>query len=197
MQQIFHTTKTPEEYQQLGRDFPFPVPDRCPNPGCLVKVPMQRHGFYTRNVIAQDFSGRIPIRRYYCKYCGKTLSYLPSFCLPYYQYTLGIIFSILCLIVDERRSLRVALRILKQLNLTQAHLQFYVRRFLDNQNRIKLGLRQLVPNIFLPPRGEEKKEGARKILNIVAAGFPQIQTFSRKYYTQCKYSFMAPLSTLF
>ena len=37
MQQIFHTTKTPEEYQQLGRDFPFPVPDHCPNPGCLVK----------------------------------------------------------------------------------------------------------------------------------------------------------------
>lgn len=44
---------------------PFPQPTSCPNPGCLVKAPPQKHGFYQRNVIAANFCGRILIRRYY------------------------------------------------------------------------------------------------------------------------------------
>ncbi|WP_220427500.1 DUF6431 domain-containing protein [Desulfotruncus alcoholivorax] len=91
MQQIFYTTATPEEYQRIGKNFPFPVPDSCPNPECLIKVPPQKHSFYERNIIDTNFCGRILIRRYYCKHCGKTISYLPSFCLPYFQYTVEII----------------------------------------------------------------------------------------------------------
>lgn len=53
MQQTFYTSILLEEYHRLGKDFPFPVPDSCPNPGCLVKVVPQKHGFYRRNVVTR------------------------------------------------------------------------------------------------------------------------------------------------
>uniref|UniRef100_UPI003B75D314 DUF6431 domain-containing protein n=1 Tax=Desulforadius tongensis TaxID=1216062 RepID=UPI003B75D314 len=55
-------------------------------------MPPKKHGLYSRNYICQDFSNKILIRRYYCPYCGNTFSYLPSFCLPYFQYSIGLIF---------------------------------------------------------------------------------------------------------
>jgi len=71
-------------------------------------------------------------------------------------------------------------------------LQFYTRRFLANLNRIKLGLRQLLPRVKLPGDNLDKRRGAKKVLHIVAAGFPRIQTFSTRFYAQCGYSFLAP-----
>jgi hypothetical protein len=200
MQQIFYTPVPPEEYARLGKDFPFPQPTSCPNPGCLVKAPPQKHGFYQRNVIAANFCGRILIRRYYCKYCRTTISYLPSFCLPYFQYTVEIIFTTLWHALVSHHSFSECLNLLKKLfeNLywEASHLQFYVRRFLANLNNIKVGLRQLLPRVSLPQDSPDKKEGARKVLHIVAAGFPQIQTFSSRFYAQCGYSFMAPLHNI-
>lgn len=192
MQQIFYTTATPEEYHRLGENFPFPVPGSCLNPECLVKVPPQKYGFYKRNAIDANFSGRILIRRYYCKYCGKTVSYLPSFCLPYFQYTIEAILMALCYILDSNHSLRACLKLLKNLGWAPAHLQFYLKRFLNNQNRIKVGLRQLIPGISLPPDEQDKRKGAQKVLRIVITGFPQIQTFQARFHKQCGYSFMAP-----
>jgi len=192
MQQIFYTSVSPEEYQRLGEDFPFPAPNSCPNPGCLVQVPPQKHGFYARNALTGNFSGRILIRRYYCKHCGKTISYLPSFCLPYFQYAVETILTALCYVLDSQYSLQVCLEFLKHLQWAPSHLQFYVRRFLNNLNRIKVGLRQLLPGTRLPPDEEDKRKGAQEVLRIVTSGFPQIQTFSTRYYAQCKYSFMAP-----
>lgn len=136
------------------------------------------------------------IRRYYCKYCGKTISYLPSFCLPYFQHTLEVIFTALWYILVFTYSLRISLQFLKQLFgqlfWAPAHLQFYTRRFLANLNHIKLGLRQLLPRVKLPGDNLKKREGAKKVLHIVAAGFVQIQTFSTRFYAQCGYSFLAP-----
>lgn len=192
MQQIFYTTASPEEYQHMGKNFPFPVPDSCPNPECLVKVPPQKHSFYKRNAIDANFSGRILIRRYYCKHCGKTISYLPSFCLPYFQYTVEIILTALCYVLDSNHSLRACLELLNYLGWAPSHLQFYVRHFLNNLNRIKVGLRQLIPGISLPPDKQDKRKGAQEVLRIVTTGFPQIQTFATRFYTQCRYSFMAP-----
>lgn len=192
MQQIFYTSVSPEEYYRLGKDFPFPVPDSCPNPGCLVKIAPQKHGFYRRNVVTPDFSARILIRRYHCKYCGKTISYLPSFCLPYFQYTVEVIYTALRYILVFCYSLRASLQLLKRLFWTPAHLQFYARRFFANLYHIKLGLRQLLPRVELPGENPDKREGAKKVLHIVAAGFAHIQTFSTRFYAQCGYSFLAP-----
>lgn len=196
MQQIFFTSVSPEEYARLGKDFPFPQPISCPNPGCLVKVPPQKYGFYQRNAIGANFCGRILIRRYYCKYCRTTISYLPSFCLPYFQYSVEIIFIALWYTLALHHSFPECLKLLKEsfehLHWGASHLQFYIRRFLANLNRIKMVLRQLIPRINLPEDGSDNRKGAQKVLHIVASGFAQIQTFSTRYFAQCRYSFMAP-----
>lgn len=197
MQQIFYTPVSPAEYQRLGRDFPFPEPASCPNPGCRVQVPLQKHGFYHRNVLAGDFSGRIFIRRYYCKYCGKTVSLLPSFCLPYFQYSVELIYIVLLYVLVSTHSLRACLQLLKSrfqhLYWDPGHLQFYTGRFLANLKRIKVGLRELIPGVSLPEDSMDKRKGAQEVLRIVATGFPRIQTFSTRFFAQCRHSFMAPV----
>lgn len=195
MQQIFYTTATPEEYSFKGKDFPFPQPAYCLHPDCLKKVPPKKHGFYSRNAIDIDFDGRIAIRRYYCKYCKRTISYLPSFCLPYFQYALEIIFIALVYLFDLEYSLDKCLGLVRamacNLHWDRSHLQFYAARFISNLNRIKVGLRQLLPGVRLPKGESAKKEGAKNALRTIT-GFTKIQAFSSKYFFECGYSFMAP-----
>jgi len=196
MQIIFFTDATPEEYHRLDKKFPFPQPSFCPS--CRVPVAPKKHGFYWRYLLTINFKQRIRIRRYYCPYCKKTLSYLPSFCLPHFQYALEIIYFALQLFFVHGYSARLCISLLRQtMNDTcscwdRAHLQFYVRRFLGNHNRIKIALRQLLPSVILPAAEMDKKKGAKWLLDIVATGFPHIQTFSTRYYDQCRQSFLAP-----
>lgn len=63
-----------------------------PTTGLPDSHPPKKHGFYSRNAIESNFSERIDIRRYRCDHCGKTISYLPCFCLPHIQYTLETVF---------------------------------------------------------------------------------------------------------
>jgi len=196
MQLVFHTTVSPQEYYRLGKDFPFPEPSSCPSPQCLVEIPPKKHGFYTRNVHDGNFSARIFIRRYYCPFCHTTISYLPSFCLPYFQFTLDLIFTSLQLILMSNLSLRPCLKFLKEsyqhLFWEISHLQFYLRRFLANLRFIKLVLRQLEPQIELPEEGTNKREGAQKVLHLLATRFSPMQFFSFRFHQACGYSFMAP-----
>jgi len=92
MQIMFETHCTVEEYVKQGKNFPFPkAPGRCTNPKCRMPVKMKKHGFYERYYIKAGFSRKILIRRYYCPYCGKTVSFIPHFCLPRFQYCSEII----------------------------------------------------------------------------------------------------------
>lgn len=198
MQLIFYTTVSPEEYSCQGKDFPFPEPAFCPH--CRIKVPPQKHGFFVRNVITADFSGRIFIRRYYCQYCRTTISCLPSFCLPYFQYTVDLIFTGIRLVLGSNFSLRGCLKFLKErcrhLYWDISHLQFYLRRFLANLQAIKLGLRQLLPRVQLPEEMLVKRVGAQKVLRLITTGFAHIQSFSTRFYEALGYAFMAPLPNI-
>lgn len=200
MQQIFEVGVSPSEYAKQGVKFEFPVPKSCPNPECLIPIPPKKHGFYERNSLGFCYYGKIIIRRYYCPYCSKTISYLPSFCLPFFQYTLAVIYKILvkhllalrsyCQIIKEFR------RKHKKLALETQHLGFYVLRFLMNLNSIQIGIRQLKPDIILPTFDLNLKKGAKKILYIVKNGFKEIHTFSRMFFKQCKRSFLSPLQII-
>ena len=66
LQQIFLTSISVFEYAKQGKDFAFPVPDACPNPGCLMSIALKKHGFYERNCLDFTYRGAILIRRYYC-----------------------------------------------------------------------------------------------------------------------------------
>lgn len=189
MQLIFLCQLTTEEYYKAGRGFPFPKPEECLHPECRIPVPPRPHGFYARNTINTKFSGRILIRRYHCRYCGHTFSYLPSFCLPYFQYTLEMIFlGLLCHFFKILPFLRA---LALSLNWQRQHLQFYRRRFIANIKLIQVVLRQLIPQAAFV-QGDNKITGAKEVLGIVISGFATIQAFSTRFFAQCNNSFMTP-----
>lgn len=192
MQLIFHTDLTPKEYSKLTDiDNVVPRPESCLNPACKFPIPPKKHDFYERNCIDIDFAGRIRIRRYYCPYCGMTFSYLPAFCLPFFQYSLRIIVLNLQCHFYSLLPFLVAFIEAHQLNLQRQHRQFYARRFLANLKRIQIVLRELLPGLILPDEKDIRRE-AKKLLRIVHHGFTQIQTFSLRFFAQCNHSFMAP-----
>jgi len=79
------------EYSNKGLNNNFPVFDHCPGCGCLAQGNFHRHGYYWRYGIEGDEHIFIPICRYRCLSCGVTVSLLPSFLIPYFQYTLHMI----------------------------------------------------------------------------------------------------------
>ena len=64
---------------------------------CGYEGMLHRHGYYSRNVITRHCIRRISILRVKCPSCGKTHAVLPSFLIPYYQYSLEFIFECLYL----------------------------------------------------------------------------------------------------
>ncbi|MFZ5944219.1 MAG: DUF6431 domain-containing protein [Bacillota bacterium] len=191
MQLIYYTSLTPEEYLQASWDNSIPLPSECSHPSCRIKIPPEKHGCYERNVVTLGKTCRIFIRRYYCSYCGHTFSYLPSFCLPYFQYSLDLIFLNLICHFFKLVPFLEALIQANCLNLQRQHRQFYNHRFLCNLTFIQLILRNLDPLTELPEESGKEK-GAQKVLAFALSRFSQIQTFSTRFFAQSNHSFMTP-----
>lgn len=81
------------EYESRGKENEFPIFERCLSCDCLASGNLHRHGYYWRYGIEGDEQLRIPICRYKCISCKVTISVLPSFLIPYFQYTLYMIFE--------------------------------------------------------------------------------------------------------
>lgn len=201
MQSIFDAIVTPEEYEKQGKGFDFPVMCSCKNPKCdvyMMNTGIQRFGFYRRSVLDGVFNGKILIRRYRCKYCKMTFSFLPSFCLPYFQHSLRIIFLILLNTMSQEKTATEYQETIKEeypkLPIQRQHIEFYINRFKTNLDRIKLGLRQLNPDVKLPNEGDKKE--AQEVFSIVNNGLNQIHTFSQRFFAQCKHSFMASIRNI-
>lgn len=196
MQQIMPITESPQEYASLGRDYPFPQPACCPYSDCLMPIPLKKHGFYLRYLIDSGFYGKILIRRYYCPYCGRTVSYLPSFCLPYFQYSLVLIYLVISGYFQDELSRNQILAMVRAqyegLQLEEQQLSFYIHRFLRNLNRIKVGIRQLLPEAVLPEEMQDKNKGTKNMLAIINSGFNDIQTFAQRFFDSCRHSFLSP-----
>jgi len=64
-------------------------PTHCPQ--CQAKRPLTAHGVYTRTIIDTAFDGPIPVRRYLCGACRRTVSLLPEFALPYLRSSVTVI----------------------------------------------------------------------------------------------------------
>ena len=93
MQIIFETKDAPSRYAfSKTSDGMYPdEPKRCPHKDCKMPVKMKKHGFYKRNILLKNFIGIIRIRRYRCPVCGKTVSMLPAFCIPFFVYGTEVI----------------------------------------------------------------------------------------------------------
>lgn len=75
------------DVQQYCRQFSqlvFPRPDACPVCGAVDHL--IGHGSYGRTVCDQHNVFTIRVKRFLCKVCRRTLSLLPTFCLPYRHY---------------------------------------------------------------------------------------------------------------
>lgn len=171
--QIIHSFHiTPREYHKRGKNNDFPQIDICP---CYsYPSPLARHGFYWRNALFRQQEFRIPILRLKCSSCKKTISLLPDFLLPRFQYSLEFILEVL-----RKFFLHCKTTTYYQL------LQFYRRRFLGNLNRIGAFFRDKGYKGILPEKGK-----AIKLLELISA-FPKAGTFAKRFQDHFQRNFMA------
>ena len=60
---------------------------------------MHYHGYYLRGVITAEVCGRFGVHRFGCGRCGRTVSFLPDFCVPYKHYGARVIQRVLSLLL--------------------------------------------------------------------------------------------------
>ncbi|PYY06075.1 MAG: hypothetical protein DMG69_24730 [Acidobacteria bacterium] len=100
--------------QELSDPDPY-RPDSCPQ--CQAGCPLRAHGFYCRSLVEVGFEGSIPVRRYLCLFCKRTVSLLPEFALPYLRFGVLLVSWFLTARLLERRSLREAALAAQQPNM--------------------------------------------------------------------------------
>jgi hypothetical protein len=98
-------------------------PANCPQ--CPAKQPPDAHGFYTRTLSDTSFDGVIPVRRYLCQACQRTVSLLPEFALPYLRSSVTVIALFLVARLLQAKRLQAAL----PPETPYQRGQFWVRRF--------------------------------------------------------------------
>ncbi len=75
-----------------------PRPSVCPFDGCSGR--MHRHGFYWRFVVLADGARKgFGVHRMRCALCGRTISYLPDFCVPYKHFGSDVIWALLWAVI--------------------------------------------------------------------------------------------------
>ena len=178
-----------EEYvsNRRGRDVDPPSPTSCPC--CKIGIPPKKHGYYERYIVTRSFCELISIKRFYCPYCGKTISFLPSFCIPYFQHVLYEIWEVLTLALYHGLSYDKILHTI--FHMTKQHFSFYCKRFLSNMQWIQTGLRIMNPLIPLPDGNAEKKKKAKKVLDGIVKLYPSPSPFSKRFFEECHQSFLA------
>lgn len=119
-------------YHARGKRNVFPDIDDCPQPDCPYRGRLWRHGFYCRRAITLTAVFTIVIQRYLCPMCGRTVSLLPSFLAPRFQYTLGALLWLLRAVGVAGRSTRDAVEAWRAEGgcpeLNRQHVQFLLRR---------------------------------------------------------------------
>jgi hypothetical protein len=130
----FH--QTVQDYYARGKDNLFPILFECPNQDCPYHGRLRRHGFYQRNVLTLRFSYIIFIQRYLCPVCHHTVSLLPSFLAPRFQYSLSCIFIVLFRVFINHLPLAQIARRINELSgrneLSHQQLVFFKKRFSKN-----------------------------------------------------------------
>jgi len=136
MSYLLHRPKDQIEYPDL---------ERCPN--CGQKERLWGHGYYRRTLAEQGPLPNLLIRRYFCPHCRKTVSLLPWFLLPRFQYSRATILEALRRDLEGCKPLKIHSRQL---------VQSYRYLFMRNMNAIAAALRRLGWREAFP--GEEKEK---------------------------------------
>ena len=102
--------------------------DHCPL--CQALSCLMAWGFYKRSLVDLEFDGIIPVRRYRCIFCRRTVSLLPEFALPYLRFSIPVISLFLVARLLEGCTLKDAAAAAAQPNMPYQRSQFWTRRFL-------------------------------------------------------------------
>jgi hypothetical protein len=102
-------------------------PDHCPL--CHALNCLIAWGFYRRSLVNLDFDGIIPVRRYRCVFCRRTISLLPEFALPYLRFSIPIISVFLIARLLDGCTLKAAAEAALQPGMPYQRGQFWIRRF--------------------------------------------------------------------
>jgi len=100
MQRVLEWKGEIEQYKTAFKNLRIEKPDKCQHCGC---GKFHKWGTYERHVIGLDMEHRISIRRVCCVKCGKTYSYLPSFCVSGVCYGLDCIMKFLSALILKTR----------------------------------------------------------------------------------------------
>jgi len=189
VQFLFNTEDTAQMYAEGKGKYPD-APAKCPHKECHSPVKMKKHGFYTRYVMVIGFSGDIRIRRYLCPACGGTVSMLPSFCVPRFQYGVEVIILSL-LIAMKYKSVRYAGTQWKKRpeNLTRRHILYYRKKVILNRLRIQLALNQVSPAFVDLQQIAGDLDWTREFLK--AATYIKPPQFNASYHNLTGNSFMS------
>ena len=116
-------------------------PDHCPL--CETKPPLIAHGFYHRTIADAEFDGVIPIRRYLCRSCKRTVSLLPQFALPFLRFSIPVMSLFLIARLWLGGTLKAAAHAAGQLAMPYQRGQQWSRRFLHQAESLCLALAAL------------------------------------------------------
>lgn len=161
-------------YAKRGKNNRFPDHESCPM--CHSRKRLHRHGFYWRYGITDLLIERVPICRFLCTICKKTLSILPSFFVPYFQHTICTI-----LIRLEERICHQQIKGSRQL------VSYYVNRFMGQLNWLHTFFIDQVGGFEI---GKTEKEKATKYMKMIR-DFGE-STFFRRSKGHLSSYFMAP-----
>lgn len=102
-------------------------PGFCPL--CHATNPLRAHGLYCRTLVDVSYDGTIPVRRYLCLLCKRTVSLLPEFALPYLRFSVSVVALFLVSRLLHACTLAKAASAASQPNMPYQRGQFWVRRF--------------------------------------------------------------------
>jgi hypothetical protein len=190
MQKLFQTQHSPSDYQRgISGNYPD-APKRCPQKGCRANVMLRKHGYYKRNLITINFVGMIMIRRYRCPVCGKTLSMLPAFCTPRFQYAVKFIALVLTLMFNGVSTRKLERRLQKWVPTAERKLfRFYRQRLKENRGFIQYGINQISPEHISLGNIPGTETWARRFLREIKR-HNQTNGFNVQFHNTTEKSFM-------
>jgi hypothetical protein len=143
--QILHPfTGSVQQYLEQIADPDQHRPAQCPQ--CHAKRPLTSHGCYTRTVIDTAFDGLIPVRRYLCESCRRTISLLPEFALPYLRSSVSVIALFLIARLLQAKTFAASL----PPSAPYQRGQFWLRRFRAQANVLCVALAALTKPLPAP-----------------------------------------------
>ncbi len=188
--------------QDYAREFAhltIPRPRCCPH--CEALDRLIGHGSYPRNAVDPQHSTAIRVKRFFCPVCGKTVSVLPTFCLPRRHYQTATIQTVLDLRFAAQASWAAIRRRFRPFDLpTLTTCREWVAAFAQHSDSyLQQLLRQLARWQLAPGKlevaVEELATGSKASQQLVAA-VPHLGAFLRDHGVEIAEGAARWLSTL-